>query len=976
MRNSLTVSLIAIVAATPSLAMQGEAKSTPAAASSEQPLTEEDVDAIVVTAERVRGEVDTASAPVLELDQEQVQAYGAASIADLVAQLAPQIGSGRGRGGRPVFLVNGLRVTNFREIGRYPPEAVKKVEVLPEEVALKFGFQPDQRVINFILQDNFASREAEVEYGFPTRGGYDGGEVELGLLRIDGPRRLNASVEYTKTNPLTEAERGIVQTPGETPTVAGAPDPADFRTLVARSEQLEANVTSTVGLGQSGSAGQLTLNSQWIHGETATQSGLDLVMTDGEIDVIDTDPIERRTNTDTLAIGAGYNTRVGGYQFQATFDGGLTDTESQIDRRRNAPGPVVSDFARSKVWTAGAKATLIGSPYLLPAGELGVTLNAAYDWDWIESIDTRGSLGETTLTRGSWSGSANISVPIASRRDDFLSELGDVTLNIAGGFEHLSDFGALGNATASLVWQPVNPLTLQASYVVREAAPGLSQLGGPTIVNFNVPVFDFQLGQSVLVTQTSGGNPSLLAETQRDLKLSATYDLDILDRASILVEYYRNRSEDVTSAFPLLTPAIEAAFPNRVSRDVATGRLTAIDVRPITFAESRSERLRYGLNLFGRLGKPLPEGQRSNRGFAPLMARAGQIAATPTPDAAAPSSEPPAGRRSGRIDMDPQQFAQLRATFCATPAGSVPDLSALPEPLQSRLKGEDGQIDPARAALMRERFCSGDAARRFDPARFQAMRAALCGDLTADPDLEAVPEEIRARLRGPDGTIAPTRLREFRDRICALPTGQGHTPEGVRSADRDGRPAVVVAGPGPRGPGGGRGGFGRGGGDGQGRWNLALYHTINLENFILIASGGPSLDLLDGDATGSGGGVSRHLIELEGGAFYRGIGLRLSGNYQSATTVRGTGLPGSSDLFFGDLATIDLRAFVALDQQRWLIGEEPGFLKDARLSLRIDNLFDARQRVTDQSGLVPLRFQPFLIDPIGRFVEIEFRKLF
>ena len=991
MRTSITaVSLIALIVATPALAQDA----APETAQAPEPtLTEDDVDAIVVTAERIRGQVDTASAPVLELDQQQVAAYGAASIADLVAQLSPQVGTGRGRGGRPVFLVNGQRITNHREIGRYPPEAIKKVEVLPEEVALKFGFPADQRVINFILQDNYASREVEVELGMPTRGGYSTGQAELGLLRIDGLERLNATASYTRTTPLTEAERGIVQTPGNAPTVATDPDPAGFRTLVGRSEQLEANLTGTYGLGESGSAGQFTLNSQWIHGRTQSFSGLDLASVGGDIRVIDGDPIERSTNTDTLSLGAGYNTRLGDYQFQATFDGGLTDTESRIDRRRTVAGPVIADLARSKLWTAGIKGTLIGQPVLLPAGELGVTLNAAYDWDRIESFDTRTAAGETALTRGNLSAGANISLPIASRRDDVLAALGDMNLSIGGGLQHLSDFGTLGNVTGNLIWRPAEPLTLQASYTVREAAPGLGQLGGPTIVNFNVPAYDFRTNQSVLVTQTSGGNPFLQAETQRDLKLSASYDIDWLDRANVLVEYYRNRSEDVTSSFPLLTPDIEAAFPGRVTRDAATGRLTALDVRPVTFAEVKSERLRYGINLFGRLGKPLPEGQRSGGGFGALMAAARPAQAPSgqaSPPAPAGTQSPPGGRQGGgMMTMDPQRFAQLREQFCASPPGTIPDLSALPQQMQDRLKGEDGQIDPARVAIMRERFCSADGGRRFDPARFAAMRQTLCADLAKDPDPTAIPEEIRSRLAGPDGAVSPARLKEFRDRICALPTAQARG-EGRAKGTGSGRgtgassgPVIVTAGPpsgggGRRGGRGGGGGFGPmgGGGDGQGRWNLSLYHTVNLANSVLIAPGGPVLDLLDGDATGSGGGVSRHLIELEGGAFYRGIGLRLSGNYQSATTVRGTGLPGSSNLVFDDLATFNLRTFVALDQQKWLVGEDPGFFKNARLSLRVNNIFDVRQRVTDGNGVVPLRYQPFLIDPVGRFVEIEFRKLF
>jgi iron complex outermembrane recepter protein len=172
------------------------------------------------------------------------------------------------------------------------------------------------------------------------------------------------------------------------------------------------------------------------------------------------------------------------------------------------------------------------------------------------------------------------------------------------------------------------------------------------------------------------------------------------------------------------------------------------------------------------------------------------------------------------------------------------------------------------------------------------------------------------------------------------------------------------------------GGMMGGGGDGQGRWNLSLYHSIELSNRAQIGPGSPVLDLLSGEALGESG-VSRHSLQLEGGVFYKGIGTRISANYRSGTTVRGSGLPGSSDLRFGDLATFDLRTFVNLEQQKWMTGEgDAGFWKGARLGFNVRNLFDARQRVTDDSGTVPLRYQPGLIDPVGRFVEVEFRKMF
>jgi iron complex outermembrane recepter protein len=114
---------------------------------------------------------------------------------------------------------------------------------------------------------------------------------------------------------------------------------------------------------------------------------------------------------------------------------------------------------------------------------------------------------------------------------------------------------------------------------------------------------------------------------------------------------------------------------------------------------------------------------------------------------------------------------------------------------------------------------------------------------------------------------------------------------------------------------------------------------------------------------------------VQGGAFYNGMGLRFRGTYSGKSRVDGSGLPGSTDLFFDDIFKLDLRLFADLGRRERLVEAVP-FLEGTRVSFSLDNVFDARQRVTDASGSVPLRYQPFLMDPIGRRFEIEFRKIF
>ena len=72
---------------------------------------------IIVSAQSLRGTVDTPAPPVLELNEADIAAYGAGSISELIQALAPATGGGSGRGGGfPVILVNGVRISSFREL--------------------------------------------------------------------------------------------------------------------------------------------------------------------------------------------------------------------------------------------------------------------------------------------------------------------------------------------------------------------------------------------------------------------------------------------------------------------------------------------------------------------------------------------------------------------------------------------------------------------------------------------------------------------------------------------------------------------------------------------------------------------------------------------------------------------------------------------------------------------------------------------
>ena len=798
---------------------------------------------IVVQGTRIRGQLIVDQPPVAEYDEADIQALGVSSIADLLEAIAPDTQSGaRGSrgGGRPVFLINGIRVSSFREFRSYPPEAVLKLEVFSEEIAQRFGFQPDQRVVNIILKPNFRQLTGEVEYEQPDRGGYSRNEQDITFLRIGENGRLNFNVEVEDQSLLTEAERGLA--------IDGDEASAPFRSLIPDTFGLEATVNYARAFIDSGTS--LSINGTYERDQTRSLSGLG---SDG-ISVL-----ERRGRTDSFSTGGSVNRGIGDWTATFTNDNNYAESTTEIDRRDGAR----FDVAQTQVLTTTNKATFIGYPLDLPAGEVTTTVDLGFDWNNYKSQDTRAQT-DLDLTRRRLSGGLNVNIPIAER-GGALGAIGGLSLNLAGGVANLSDFGTLPNWTAGLNWRPTDKLNLSATRIWRKVAPSLTNLGSPRIEELNVPVFDYLNEETVLATVITGGNPALPAETQSDWQFGANWELPFWERARLQVDYGINRSRNVTTT-PGFSAAFETAFPDLVTRDAA-GTLLEVDRRPLTLYQTRSRILTFGLSARGQIGKA-PE--RDERG----------VRAAGGPRSQANGD----GQR-----RDPERFAAIRTAICADP----PKLDELPEQMRQRLQAEDGSIDPERLAAMQARFCNAE------------------------------PGDAQPRGGGGDSPRNPFARRDD-------------------------------------------------GGDTRPRYFLSLNHTLNLENEVLLAEGGPAFDQIDGQLI-SGGTVPRNTTRLEGGIFWQGYGLRLSGNYTGNAVIRGNDQAGSGDLFFGDLATFDLRLFANLGE---VFDREEGWMDGLRVSLVADNIFDSRRRVVDGNGVVPDAYLPLRLDPAGRYLGIDVRKAF
>lgn len=170
----------------------------------------EDSPAIIILG--TRGSAVTDIAPVAELDADAIAATGASTMDELQEAIRGQTQSADGSD--PIFLLNAQRVSGYRDIRSLPPEAIDKVEVLPEQVALRFGYPPTRRVVNFITKRHFRQVEVKASAGATTEWGSATQQANLGLTRLRGDGRLTANLEYRRTDPLFQSDRSILPDPG------------------------------------------------------------------------------------------------------------------------------------------------------------------------------------------------------------------------------------------------------------------------------------------------------------------------------------------------------------------------------------------------------------------------------------------------------------------------------------------------------------------------------------------------------------------------------------------------------------------------------------------------------------------------------------------------------------------------------------------------------------------------------------------
>jgi hypothetical protein len=598
-------------AAAPAASAHGDDES----AADAREAAEEARDEILVVAHRQKGAVASDIPPETTLNSTAVRALGAADLEEVLEDLAPEIKTGRsdpgGKGAPPsIVLVNGQRIAGFSSIRDLPPEAVRRIEIFPEKVALQYGYGPDQRVVNVVLRGHY---HALTLLGRDTlapenwRGIY---RAKTDLVRIGETSHWNLDLDYRHEDPIF-ADSTL-------------PDPAappvkdvPAHSLAAQEDRLSISGGATRNIGKVSAelTGRLELDALQSRPGLSEADGA-LLAQQGEAGRI-SGPLDRTDRTVSAQTSLTLNGKLADWHW--SFIGKLDGSTRQV-RTSDATGgdgfaaiqlppPALfglrchSGMATDCVSTASRDATgdvyLNGTLFRMPAGAVTAALRAGFAFSGIRSHSPLDQPETASRSRSEGSAQANVDVPITSKH----SPVGKLSLGVNGQARRTSDFGTLSTIGSTVEWSPIEHAQILASFSREQDAPSLMQLGAARLATPDLREFDFTNDDTSIVTRFEGGNGALRRNRSRvanfRLQLTPFRQTKFALSADYTIERIRNPIASITAA----TPATSAAFPDHFMRN-ADGTLTAIDVSPVNLARRDRQQLRWGINYTTPFGRP------------------------------------------------------------------------------------------------------------------------------------------------------------------------------------------------------------------------------------------------------------------------------------------------------------------------------------------------------------------------------------
>ncbi|HWV61964.1 MAG TPA: hypothetical protein VN034_14970 [Sphingopyxis sp.] len=328
-----------------------------------------------------------------------------------------------------------------------------------------------------------------------------------------------------------------------------------------------------------------------------------------------------RTDNDSTSLGASLtlNGSIGGWQtslaasYSRNWAENFFENEVDVARVQQLIDDLDPDFNPYGAWDEGlmiaarnrtnsenlsARLNVRKTVVELPAGPLvwNLTANSGRNSTQSRQRDAAGNLtAASSLARSQSSGRMSISVPISRVGVAGSDWLGDLIVDLSASAQTMTNSRPQKGVAGSINWSPWPVVQLRGAIDFAENAPSFEQLDAPIVTTVN-RLFDYlrqEIAEPIWIT---GGNPDLDRGRRQSLMLSATVRPFGDQVLTINLGYRQSVVKGGVTGFPELTPAIEAAFPERVTRD-AEGRLVAVDARAINLARQTDSSLSTGIAL-------------------------------------------------------------------------------------------------------------------------------------------------------------------------------------------------------------------------------------------------------------------------------------------------------------------------------------------------------------------------------------------
>jgi hypothetical protein len=536
----------------------------------------------------VTGSRDSDTRPIMQISPEDLQSYATGSVQELLDALGPRIQTSMSNA-PPVILING-RLAGQTELQNLPPEAIARVDVLPEKAALRHGFPDDRRVIDLVLREHFRAFIAEASDSQSTEGGSQTGSGDVSRIHIEHDTQTTVRADYKESDRLLESERDIDTADSSARTLEPALHETKLAATLAR---------DLFGVRPTFEASVDAKSTDSLQGLAATDSG--------------EEQLRQRTSTTTAHFAGRLNGMAGEFNWTAAAAYDRTDMSTRGATGVDADAGLSFLDANSTLDSVAVDST-VGGPFLqLPAGQAFVSANL---YSRLQDFDTDTELTDTPaadshLSRTTTRLRLYTNFPLTSRSAQVLPTLGDLAARFNFSVEDISNFGALTSSGFGMTWRPGKLVIFNADFSTRRTAPTVQNLLDPTVVTPGVQMFDFVTDETAYVTTITGGDPDLRnAETQGTTV--GLYVGPFEDRYTFIATYRRQRILDGIGSLPPASEAVELAFPERFVRD-SDGNLVEIDTRPLNLALAEKDSVHWGFNLNPLTGPQSPKAPPSPR---------------------------------------------------------------------------------------------------------------------------------------------------------------------------------------------------------------------------------------------------------------------------------------------------------------------------------------------------------------------------